>query len=106
MRDFNRGDRRGGGRSFGGRDSRPKTMFQAVCDKCGQDCEVPFRPTGEKPVLCNNCFRGSRDYDSRGGRDDSRGFKPRSFEPRSNDNSKQFAEINAKLDKIIASLKA
>jgi CxxC-x17-CxxC domain-containing protein len=82
-------------------------MYPAVCDKCGQQCEVPFRPTGEKPVLCNNCFRGNRDYDSRGGgRDNSRGFKPRNFEPRSNDNSKQFTEINAKLDKIIAALKA
>ncbi len=99
MRDFNRGDRRGGGRSFGGRDFKPKTMFQAVCDQCGQDCEVPFRPTGEKPVLCSNCFRGSRD--NRGSRDDSRHFTPRA-----SDNSKQLEQINTKLDKIIAALKA
>lgn len=41
-------------------DDRPyssdKRTFSAVCDKCGQDCEVPFRPTGEKPVFCKSCF--------------------------------------------------
>lgn len=52
---FSRGGR-GGGRNFdrGDRGSRP--MFQTVCSNCGKDCEVPFRPTGEKPVYCNDCF--------------------------------------------------
>lgn len=38
-----------------------KQMHQAVCDKCGQTCEVPFKPTSGKPVLCSNCFGLQRD---------------------------------------------
>ncbi|MFH0815154.1 MAG: CxxC-x17-CxxC domain-containing protein [Candidatus Falkowbacteria bacterium] len=46
----------GGGRDFGGnREDRP--MFPAVCEKCGQSCEVPFRPTGDRPVFCSSCFK-------------------------------------------------
>lgn len=45
------------GRKFGGRDSRPTMMHDAVCSQCGDDCQVPFRPSGDKPVLCNKCFR-------------------------------------------------
>ncbi|KKR49239.1 MAG: hypothetical protein UT86_C0001G0211 [Candidatus Magasanikbacteria bacterium GW2011_GWC2_40_17] len=68
MGNFNRDDRRGGGRSggFGGRDKgfggghgtggRPQ-MHQAMCSKCNKECEVPFRPTGDRPVFCNDCFR-------------------------------------------------
>ena len=46
---FDRRDnnRRGGGSGF---DRRPTTMYPAVCDKCGKDCQVPFRPSGDKPV--------------------------------------------------------
>ena len=40
----------------GGR--RPKReYFKAVCSECGQECEVPFRPTQGKTVYCNECFK-------------------------------------------------
>ncbi len=26
-------------------------MHSAVCDDCGKRCEVPFRPTGDKPIF-------------------------------------------------------
>jgi len=53
-----------GGNSYGGRDDGPRPKFPAVCDKCGQSCEVPFRPTGDRPVYCSNCFKtqGGSDY--------------------------------------------
>ncbi|MBU1499341.1 hypothetical protein KKE48_00525 [Patescibacteria group bacterium] len=90
MNNFNRGKRPGGRRDFDG--ARP-TMHQAVCDKCGASCEVPFRPSGDKPIFCNNCF------DRKGGRDDR---------PGRTDNSQQLKEqldnIEAKLDKILAGL--
>lgn len=35
-------------------------MHRAVCSKCGKDCEVPFRPTGDKPIYCNDCFGANR----------------------------------------------
>jgi CxxC-x17-CxxC domain-containing protein len=80
MGNYNRGggrrdDRRGGG---GGRGGRPE-MHRAICDECGDDCRVPFRPSGDKPVYCSDCFerednpRGDRRDDRRGGRDDRRG---------------------------------
>lgn len=42
--------------SKGGFDRGPRQMFKADCAKCGNVCEVPFRPNGTKPVYCNNCF--------------------------------------------------
>lgn len=54
----------GGGRpSFsGGRDRGERSeMFSTTCDQCGKQCEVPFRPSGSKPVYCNDCFGGKRD---------------------------------------------
>jgi CxxC-x17-CxxC domain-containing protein len=33
-----------------------REMHQAVCAECGADCTVPFKPNGEKPVLCRDCF--------------------------------------------------
>lgn len=63
------GDKRGGGRpSFGGRpgfgggrDERRSEMFTATCSDCGNQCQVPFRPNGSKPVYCDNCFSAKRD---------------------------------------------
>jgi CxxC-x17-CxxC domain-containing protein len=44
-----------GGFDKGDRYSRPG-MHKATCDECGATCEVPFKPTGGRPVFCNNCF--------------------------------------------------
>ena len=30
--------------------------FDAICSNCGKKCQVPFRPDGEKPVYCKDCF--------------------------------------------------
>lgn len=50
----NRGPRREGGfKSF---DSGPREMHKAVCSECGQECEVPFKPTEGKPVYCRSCY--------------------------------------------------
>ena len=62
------GGNRGGGSRFGGGGSGrpgsdrggPVTMHHAVCSTCGKDCEVPFRPTGDKPIYCNDCFSANR----------------------------------------------
>jgi CxxC-x17-CxxC domain-containing protein len=48
----------GGGYGNGGGYSRgPREMFDAVCARCGKDTQVPFRPTGARPVYCSDCFR-------------------------------------------------
>jgi CxxC-x17-CxxC domain-containing protein len=49
----------GGGGGYGG--SRgPREMFPATCSSCGQETEVPFRPTSGKPVYCSACFAQRR----------------------------------------------
>lgn len=115
MNNYNRNNRSGGRGRFGGgdggdfrrRDSGRREMHSAVCDECGKNCEVPFRPSGDKPIYCSNCFEnkegGSRQRSSRG---DSRG--PR-FEKR-DDSSKKLLEqasyINEKLDRILKVLES
>lgn len=79
-----------GDRGFGSRDSGRPMMHQAVCDQCGNPCEVPFRPTPGKPIYCNNCF---------GKGDNARGKNTGGNKA---DQCKgQFEALNAKLDKII-----
>jgi len=46
----------------GGQGSRGggREMFSAVCSQCGKSCQVPFQPTGGKPVYCSDCFQQQR----------------------------------------------
>jgi len=44
-----------------GKDSGKPMMHQATCNNCGKDCEVPFKPTGGKPIYCSNCFEKNQD---------------------------------------------
>lgn len=46
----------GGGRSSGGQ----RQMYSATCSACGKECQVPFQPSGDKPVYCSDCFQGQR----------------------------------------------
>jgi CxxC-x17-CxxC domain-containing protein len=120
-------------------------MHKAICSNCGKECEVPFRPTGVKPVLCNDCFENNKGSDSRrdGGMNSRRSnfndrrmyeavcdkcgnkcsvpFQPTSgkpvycskcFEGKNNNGGRntdqyreQFALMNSKLDNILQLLK-
>ncbi|MBU7004842.1 MAG: DNA-directed RNA polymerase [Theionarchaea archaeon] len=35
-------------------------MHKATCSDCGQECEVPFKPTEGRPVYCQDCYRKRR----------------------------------------------
>ena len=48
---------RGQGGSAGGRSYGTREMFKATCSACGVETEVPFKPSGMKPVYCRDCFR-------------------------------------------------
>jgi CxxC-x17-CxxC domain-containing protein len=67
----NRGGNKSGGRSGGGsfgggnrgggfrRDnfnSAPREMHKATCAECKKECEVPFKPSQDRPVYCRDCF--------------------------------------------------
>lgn len=98
---FNKGGFGGGNRRDGG---RPE-MFKATCADCGNPCEVPFRPTGERPVYCNNCFGGNRGGAPHGG-PERRDFAPRAPHPpagdmRIDDLKRQMESVQAKLDKVL-----
>ena len=114
MGDFNRDRRSGGGRDFKRRDfgsrdfDRPQVMHKTICSNCGKECEVPFKPSGNKPVFCRDCFQNNRSSDSMR----SENFPQRSnFEDRGNNQvnrpaqqpvyKEQFEALNAKLDKIL-----
>ncbi|HSV94961.1 MAG TPA: CxxC-x17-CxxC domain-containing protein [Spirochaetia bacterium] len=100
-RDSGRFESRGDSRSFGNRDGRDtrsfadRPMFSAICDECGDNCQIPFEPRNGKPVLCSDCFA----------KKDGGGFAPRtnpfSKSAKSTPNNLDLSELNAKLDKII-----
>jgi len=33
-----------------------KVLYAAICAHCGKDCEIPFKPSGTRPVYCRECF--------------------------------------------------
>jgi len=93
-------------RSFGGRDScrKPLEMHKVTCDKCGKECEVPFKPTSGKPIYCSDCFRKVESFESR---------RPNQYSNRSSESfesdkpdkyKREFEQINEKLNKILKSL--
>lgn len=50
----------GAGGGLGGGSRGERQMHPAVCNQCGVQTEVPFKPSGSRPVLCSDCFRASR----------------------------------------------
>lgn len=55
------GGGRGMGGGMGGRSgSGPRQMHDVTCSECGKPTQVPFKPTGEKPVYCRDCFNRQR----------------------------------------------
>ena len=104
-----RGGDRGGRPSFGGSrggDRGEVTMHKAICDECHKPCEVPFRPSGDKPIYCNECFSSKRGNDDRGPRRDF-GDRPNSSFSKPagmDDTKKMLGEISAKLDRLLNTL--
>ncbi len=35
---------------------RERVLHRAICADCKKQCEVPFKPSGERPVYCKDCF--------------------------------------------------
>jgi CxxC-x17-CxxC domain-containing protein len=47
----------GAGRPRSGGMGGDRQMFDATCASCGKETQVPFKPSGVKPVYCRDCFR-------------------------------------------------
>ncbi|HIH32522.1 TPA: hypothetical protein HA235_07495 [Candidatus Woesearchaeota archaeon] len=85
-------------------------LHHATCDKCGRPCDVPFKPTGNKPIYCRSCFRENSSFESNRGsnsfnRSESRGKYNDRPESRNTSSSEDLEKINRKLDKIMRALK-
>ncbi|MBN1526851.1 MAG: hypothetical protein JW919_04615 [Candidatus Omnitrophica bacterium] len=37
-----------------------RTMYKVICADCRKECEVPFKPAGDRPVYCKECFTKRR----------------------------------------------
>jgi CxxC-x17-CxxC domain-containing protein len=106
--------------SFGG-DRGPVEMHPATCVNCNKACEVPFRPNGQKPVYCKDCFGSMKGADDRGPREDRGdrgGFGARSdsrsdsrsdrpaYAPRPDSGSPAAGNVNGQIDKLTAKIDA
>lgn len=38
----------------------PREVFMAQCAGCGKQTDLPFKPRGDRPVYCRDCFRKQR----------------------------------------------
>lgn len=108
------GKSRGGDRST----DREQKMFKAICSDCRKSCDVPFKPSNDKPVFCRDCFSAKRDRETR---EYKAGLKNGSIGTFSNDKTvahtgsthtpfvvpqvdeatkKQIADMNSKIEKL------
>lgn len=108
-----------------GGSERP-AMHHATCAKCNKSCEVPFVPTGSKPIYCRDCFKhedgdAPKRFSDRGDRSSRESHSSMSFDDNKRSFSKpeysrgergsdqpmtneQFRMLNTKLDAILNAL--
>ncbi len=96
-------------------------MFQATCSKCGKDAQLPFRPSGDRPVFCSNCFETEKNSAPSFGGGSNFSRPPRSFDRRPSFGDRrpapmaapavnldqfkaQFEALNTKLDRLIRAI--
>lgn len=114
------GGNRGGG-GFDRGDRGPVTMHAATCANCGKACEVPFKPNGDKPVYCKDCFGGKGGHTEGGFQKKPRSFdsapswksdRPAPYVPAAGGQksegggmaTKQLEMVNTKLDMLISAV--
>jgi len=42
------------------RNSGERKMYDVICDECGAATQVPFQPSGDRPVYCRDCFEAKK----------------------------------------------
>jgi CxxC-x17-CxxC domain-containing protein len=66
---------RSDGSSYAGGYGGQRVMYSVTCSQCGKEAQLPFQPTGDRPVYCSTCFSQRRNdsggapanYGGRGG---------------------------------------
>ena len=78
FRRFNHSHRHDRGRQGNG--PRERTYTRVTCADCNKECEIPFKPSGDRPVYCKECFskrkKGSLLNANRDNRSAGRDFPP------------------------------
>jgi CxxC-x17-CxxC domain-containing protein len=41
-------------------DQTGRQLYDVKCAKCGKDAQVPFKPSGDRPVYCRDCYAQQR----------------------------------------------
>jgi len=39
-----------------GTDQQGRQLYSVKCASCGKQTEVPFKPSGDRPVYCRDCY--------------------------------------------------
>ncbi|MBN3039932.1 MAG: hypothetical protein JW867_02270 [Candidatus Omnitrophica bacterium] len=71
------------------RDTRP--MYNAICADCRTPCQIPFRPSPDRPVYCKECYRARK--------------KNGIFKPRTDESFKNIAPVYTQVPKEAKALK-
>lgn len=50
----------GGADAPGSTDQYGRQVFEVKCASCGNDAKVPFKPAGDRPVYCRDCYMQQR----------------------------------------------
>ena len=58
---FQRFDRPHHGEGRQDNNFRERNFTRAICADCKKECEVPFKPSGDRPVYCKDCFSKRND---------------------------------------------
>lgn len=87
----------------------PGMLHKATCSECGKECEVPFRPTGDRPIFCSDCFakkRADGDLPPKREFHDRPSFKggPGHHPAPHDDLKKQIGELTVKIDRLVNSV--
>ncbi|MFC1627373.1 CxxC-x17-CxxC domain-containing protein [Patescibacteria group bacterium] len=50
----------GGDAPAGQTDQHGRQLFDVKCSSCGNNAQVPFKPSGDRPVYCRDCYMKQR----------------------------------------------
>jgi len=50
-----------------GTDQSGRQLYNVNCAACGKQAQVPFKPSGDRPVYCKDCYMKQRKERSGGG---------------------------------------
>lgn len=68
--------------------SKERIFTRAICSDCNKECEIPFKPSTDRPVYCRECFPKHKKSDSFNSDRDNRPEK-RDFSRKSHSDKRQ-----------------